>query len=338
MARKTTAGQQGAASSRVELSDLDKAILAELTVDPFASNAMVAKALDVATSLVSSRLRILERDKVSQVLAVLDLDRMKQSFCFIQVDVRGRAIAEVAEDIAVRRLVLMVSELGSGSADLLVLVRYADIHELDAILFDDIARIKGISSWQVNMITDFPVFRSEYVSYSSHYLPMSVEQNIEYLRQDIPEGLCDESDLQILAHLQQNAHQSINDISRKLGMKSSTARYRINNLKSAEILRFIRVVDQTSVGINTFTLAEISVELGRIDAIVEELRGKDWLPQLFRCVGNCDLMGILLTGGSAEMLRVKREELLAIDGIKAVKLTNLYRTHKNDLRWAQTTR
>jgi Lrp/AsnC family transcriptional regulator, leucine-responsive regulatory protein len=326
--------RKGAAKS-LQLSELDRAILAELTLDPFASNTMVAKSVGVATSLVSSRLRILERNKVSQVLAVIDLDHMNQSFCIIQVEIRGRSVAEVAKEIASRRLVLMVSELAGGSADLLVLVRFRDIHALNETLFNDLVYIAGIRRWHVDIVVDVPIFRAEYVSYSPHYLPLSVEQNIEFLREDIPEGMCDESDLQIIAHLQQNAHQSINDVSRKLDMKPSTARYRINNLKNAEILRFIRVMDQSSVGIDTFTLVELSVDVGRIDAIIETLRGKEWLPQLFRCTGGADFLGIVLTSGTDEVLRIKHEELMAIDGVNEIKLTYLHTTYKNDLRWAQ---
>jgi DNA-binding Lrp family transcriptional regulator len=317
------------------LSDLDRAILAELTIDPFVSNTTVAKTVGVATSLVSSRLRILERDKVSQVLAVIDLDHMGQSFCFMQVQIRGRDVAEVAEEIATRRLVLMVSELADGTSDLLVLVRFTDLHSLNMTLFKDIALIKGVGRWHSDIVTDVPIFRPEYVSYSPHFLPLSIEQNLVFLKEDIPEGMCDESDLQIIAHLQQNAHQSINDVSRKLGIKPSTARYRINNLKSAEILRFIRVIDQGSVGIDTFTFLELSVDVGRIDAIIDALRDKNWLPQLFCTVGNADLIGITLTTGNEEMIRIKREELMAIDGINEIKLSPLLKTYKNDLRWAQ---
>lgn len=335
MGTKITSSRRNGAEKALELSDLDRAILAELTLDPFASNTVVAKTVGVATSLVSSRLRILERDKISQVLAVIDLDHMKQSFCFVQVRIRGRNVADVARDISTRRLVLMVSELIDGESDLLMLVRFTDIHGLNATLFDDLAHVDGILSWRANMVVDVPVFRPEYVSYSPHYLPPSVEENIEYLREDIPEGMCDDSDLQIIAHLQQNAHQSINDVSRKLGMKPSTARYRINSLKSAEILRFIRVIDQSAVGIDTFTLVELSVEVGRSNEIVEALRDKEWLPQLFRCTGNADLMGIVLSSGTEDMLRIKRDELMAIEGINEIRLSRLHTTYKNDLRWAQ---
>jgi DNA-binding Lrp family transcriptional regulator len=320
----------------MELSELDKAILAELTLDPFASNAAVADKLGVPTSRVAARLRTLERNGVSQVLAVLDHDHLGQSFCFVHIQVRDRPVADVATEICSHRLVLMVNELLDGAADLLVLVRFADVHSLHTVL-GDLARVAGVARWRIDIVTDVPVFRSEYVTYGQGHQPLSIEQNLEYLEQDVPKGMCDETDRLIIAHLQQNAHQSINTVARKLGLKPSTARYRINNLKASEILRFIRVIDKSSVGIDRFTLVELSVDLRRIDTIVEALRDKEWLPQLFRSIGGADFLAIALTTGVDEILRVKREELLTIEGIIEVKLSSLHKNHKTDYRWAQRT-
>ncbi|WP_408587931.1 Lrp/AsnC family transcriptional regulator [Novosphingobium sp.] len=335
MARNAATGHGKAVENALTLSDTDQAILAELTSDPFASNASVAKALGLATSLVSSRLRILQRDRVSQVLAVIDLDRINQSFCFVQIQIKGRSVTEVAEEMAAQRLVLMVSELADGAWDLLALVRFGDIHSLNEVICRDLATIEGVRTWKIDTVVDVPVFRAEYISYSPHYTPLSFEDNVGYLKLDIPEGMCDEIDLQIIAHLQENAHQSINDISRKLDMKPSTARYRINNLKSSEIIRFIRVIDQSAVGIDTFTFVEINVELSQTNSVIKALRDQQWLPQLFRCVGSVDLVGIMVTNGTDEVLRLKREILSEIDGVEAVKISRLHKTHKNDLRWAQ---
>ena len=319
----------------ITLSTLDKSILAELTSDPFASNASVASKVGVATSMVSSRLRILDRQKVSHVLAVLDLEHMRQSFCFIQMKVRGRAIAEVADDIGSLRLVLMVSELANGTADLLVLLRFDDVHCLNRSLYKDVATIEGVDSWTINIVIDVPIFRSEYITYTQDYLPIDIAKNLAYLRDDIPEGFCDDTDLQIIAHLQQNAHQSINDVARKVGLKPSTARYRINNLKSSEVLRFIRVLDNRSVGIATFALLELDVDVRQIETIIETLQNRDWLPQLFRCAGSASLLGIMLADGPNEVLRIRREHLAEIAGVREVKLTYLHDTRKIDFRWAR---
>lgn len=317
------------------LTEMDRAILAELTNDPFASNATVAERLGVGVAVISARLRILQREKVSQILAVLDLDLMGQSFCLIQIEVRGRNVAEVAHDVSAMRTVLMVSELANGSADLLVMLRFNDVHELHKSLHSTLAHIPGVIRWHVNIVVDVPVFRSEYVTYATTHQPMEIEKNVAYLREDIPAHLCDETDLYIIAHLQQNAHQSINNIARKLKIKPSTARYRINNLKSSEILRFLRVIDRGSVDVGTFTLIEIVADVAQVDAIASQLHGKDWLPQLFHCVGRSNLICIVLSDGNEEALRIKRDEILALPGIHEVHLSHLHTHYKVDYRWAQ---
>lgn len=320
----------------MELSDLDKAILFELTEDPFATNAAVADRIGVAASRVTNRLRVLRSEKVSQVIAVLDLDRLGQSFCFLKIQVRDRPVADVAMEIGSHRLVLSVSELAGGAIDLLVLVRFADIHSLHSVL-TDLGRVTGLASCQVNLVTDIPIYRSEFVIYGFGFRPMSIEQNLEYLQQDIPEGMCDETDRLIIAHLQENAHQSINSVARKIDVKPSTVRYRINSMKTSGILRFIRVIDPRAAGVGTFTLVELKVDVRRITSIVDALRQKTWLPQLFRTIGGADFIAIVPTDGVDAILRMKHEELLAINGIVEVRLSSLHKTYAYDGRWGQRT-
>jgi DNA-binding Lrp family transcriptional regulator len=335
MANKAEKRGRGGSPKTIVLSDLDKAILAQLTADPFATNVAVGNALDVPSSLVASRLRILERNSVSQILAVIDLDRLGQSFCFIRIQVRGRKVEDVAAEIAGERLVLQVAELADGTADLLVLARFTDIHSLNHVLNQTLASISGVRRWQVDVVIDVPIFRSEYVTFTPEYRPLTIAKNIAFLREDLPADMCDEGDLQIIAQLQQNAHQSINDVARNLDMSPSTARYRINNLKNSEILRFIRVSNQAVGGISTYALLELNIDISRADAVIEALRGKEWLPQLFRCTGGADLMGIMLASSEQKILEIKREELSAIDGIDEIRLSYLHKTHKIDLRFAQ---
>jgi DNA-binding Lrp family transcriptional regulator len=317
------------------LGEMDRAILAVLTNDPFATNAMVAEKLGVSASIVAGRVRAMEREKVSQVLAVLDLKRMNQSFCFVHIQIRNRPVTDVAAEISTYRLALMISEFGDGTADLLVLVRYSDSASLNTILYRDIAKIEGVVRWRIDTVLSVPIFHSEYISFNAHYQPLSIEKNVAYLKHDLPLDLCDEIDLNIIAHLQQNAHQSINNVARKVGIKPSTARYRINNLKSSNILRFVRVIDRRVSGASVFTLAELSIDLSKMPSIIEALDGKYWLPQLFVCAGSSALVGIIHSSSAEETIRIRREELLAIPGVEGVALSHLLKTHMSDNRWAQ---
>lgn len=322
----------------MELSDLDRDILAEVTADPFASNAVVAKNLGITTSLVSSRLKLMQRKSISQILAVLDLDHMNQSFCFIYIQTRNRDIAEIGEEIASLRMTLMVSELTNHAFDLLVLLRFNDIHSLNLSLYGDLAKIRGIRNWEISTVVDFPVFRSEYLTFGSQYRPMDAQKNIEYLVDDIPSGMCDEVDLKIIANLQQNAHQSINNVARKLGVKSSTVRYRIKRLKDDNILNFLRVIDNSSMGIECNAIFEISANVPCISSISEALHNKPWLPQLFLCAGRTTMIALVLGKNVGDVLRIKRDEIMAIDGIDSVNVVFLNRNFKNDYRWAQVSR
>ncbi len=232
----------------------------------------------------------------------------------------------------------MVNELSNDSYDLLVLLRFNDVHSLRSSLFDDLAKIQGVRNWSITTVVDVPVFRSEYLTFGNQYRPMEVAQNIDYLCDDIPNGMCDEIDLQIIANLQQNAHQSINNVARKLGIKPSTARYRINRLKSEDILRFVRVIDNSSIGIHCSSVFEINAEIPHVKRIVDVLHSKPWLPQLFLCAGRTTMIGLVLAKDISEVLRIKRDEIMSIKGIVSANVIFMNRNFKNDYRWAQVSR
>jgi Lrp/AsnC family transcriptional regulator, leucine-responsive regulatory protein len=318
----------------VALDDLDRAILDELTHDPFVSTRALADALHVATSLVISRLRVLDRRNASHVIAVLDMKRLGQSFCFVHIDLAIESEGLV-EKIAAMREVLMISELIGGRADLLVLVRFTTFTQLNDLLYGRLARLGGIRRWRIDVVLDVPAFRSEYVTLTPSFLESDFERNIEDLRLELPEGLCDELDLKLIAHLQQNARQSLNEMSRKLDVNASTLRYRVKALESSGILRFITVIDRQAAGIDAFALVELEVEVQYVDRVVEALRNHPSLPQLFVCAGASSMLGVMLARDDADVLRIKQTELATVPGVVGVTTTRLHRTHKIDFRWGQ---
>jgi DNA-binding Lrp family transcriptional regulator len=323
------------AGKAAPLTALDWAILDVLTRDPLASNRAIAETLKLPLAQVGARIRLLERRKLSHVLAALDLRASGQAFGFILIDVQGRPLEEVAAELGAIREVMMVSALTGGTHDLLVIVRFKSVLVLQESIFGRIFPIEGVYQTCTSIVLDVPIFRSQYVSYAPNFLPNDIEANRRDLEMDYAEGVLDDLDRSIIAELQVNGRQSINSISRKYGINASTIRYRVRSLESRGLMRFITILDPPAIGLDTFALIEIQVEASKIPSVIESLRQKRWLPQLFLCAGPAALMGIVLADSVNTVRRLKTEEIRQIDGVIGANVSLLVRTYKMDMRWGQ---
>jgi DNA-binding Lrp family transcriptional regulator len=317
------------------LSDVDWAILDELTHDPHASTRVLAERLKLPLAQVASSVRSLDRRNVSHILAVLDLSAAGQSFCCMHLEVSGRSSEEVASEAAAIAEVMSVSLLSGGASDILLLVRFVDLSALRNLVYDRIVGISGVSRFSVSTVLDVPVFRSSYVIYSSDFAPMGIEENMRDLALNYDTAHMDDLDRCIVAELQQNARKSINSISRKYGINASTIRYRIKSLENRGLMRFITTLDPPAVGLYHFSVIEIQVSGNRLADVVATLGQKPWISQLFLCAGSAAIISIVATESPEAMTRIKNEELSVIDGVDGVQTSTMVKTFKFDNRWGQ---
>jgi DNA-binding Lrp family transcriptional regulator len=322
-------------AQKVSLTELDRAILEQLSHDPLTSNRAIAEALGVSTGQVAARTRWLDQKNVSRVIAVLDLKAAGQSFCFVQVDVRGRSISDVAADVSSIRETLAVSALIGSTHDLLVLLRFTTPDVLHNLLFRSLAQIEGVYRISVAIVLEIPVFRAQYVTYMPHFLPLDVRANIRELAIDYADNIIDATDRCIIAELQQDGRKSINDIARRYKLNSGTIRYRVKNLESKGLLRFITVFDPSVIAIKEFALLEIEVAANHIESVIRHLNEKSFLRQVFLCAGTAAIVSILEADTIETIQRIKNEELTPIEGVIEVRATLITHTYKMDMRWGQ---
>jgi Lrp/AsnC family transcriptional regulator for asnA, asnC and gidA len=332
---QSKSAKRSRAGKTISLTELDWAILEQMSLDPLASNRAVAEVLGVSTGQVAARVRWLDQKQVTRVIAVLDLAAAGQSFCYIQIDIRGRPIDDVAADITLIRKTLAVIALGGGTSDLLVLLRFTTMQELHELLYNTLAKIAGVYHISVSNVIDIPIFRRQYVSYMPHFLSLDASTNVQDLAHDYPESVIDHIDRCIIAELQQDGRKSINDIARQHDINASTIRYRVKNLESKGLLRFITVFDPLVIGIKAVAILEIQVASNHINAVIDQLIKKRDLHQLFLCAGSATLMSIVNADAVETIQRIKREEIGPIEGVIDVKVTPFVHTYKADLRWGQ---
>lgn len=332
------AGNTGFADNlthRSALSDTDLAILHQLSLDPLASNRVIAEALGLSTSQVAARTRRFDKQRITRVVAVLDLTTAGQNFCFVKVRTQGRPPTDVAIEISKFRKTLSVYELLSGTDDLLILVRYTNREDLTDTIFNALANIDGVHCIVPSAVIDIPIYRREYPSFVPRFLPMEVEKNIEDISQNFPDDVIDSIDRCIIAELQRDGRKSLNGIARRYNINPGTIRYRVKNLEARELIRFITLHDPLALGIHAVALVEIEVSANHIKPAIEKLRKHELMHQIFLCAGPAPIKFFAQAGSHEAILRLKNEALSTLEGVVSVTLTPLGHVHKEDFRWGQ---
>ena len=317
------------------LKEVDWAILHELARDPLASSRSVAEAIGISLSQAQSRIRALDRRRISHVVAVLDTRVSGQSLAWVTVGVRGRSVEEVATELANIREVMMVSTLGSGAHDILLCVRFRNVEDLHSHLLVKVSGIVGIARQNISVVLNTPVFRPEYVTISREFLNTDVAAIAKDLEVDFGDGVLDELDRNIVAELQVNGRTSAKAIADRYGISPGAVRYRIRALQNNGIMRFMTLFLPQELGINSFAFLEVSVVPSAIDRVIEELRKKPWLPQLFICTGQATIKGVLFSESIEQITRIRTEEIGQLDGVLQVEISPLLKAYKFETRWGQ---
>ena len=323
----------GKRSQNLVLTELDRAILDALAADPLASARAVAETLGAPVAQVTGRMRALDRCGVSHVLAVLDLAAAGEQICFVSIEIRGHALQSVASAIGAIAEVMLISTLVGGQYDLLLMIRFGTLGELQGLVTNRICSIEGVYRCMVSTVLDIPSFQAHYVLFDSSPEP---EADFAETMREVAEvfaGQVDELDCQIITELLGNARQSINMIARKYQINASTIRYRVRSLESRGLMRFITVFDPQALGIQVFALVEIEPRANCLVDVVASLRGRPWLPQIFVTTGPASIKGIMHGANLDTIKRIKNEELMGINGIIDVTITTLSGAYKNDIRW-----
>ncbi len=197
------------------------------------------------------------------------------------------------------------------------------------------SHIAGLARQDISVVLKTPVFRPEYVTISREFLNTDVNAITNDLANDFDASVLDKLDRQIIAELQVNGRTSAKAIADRYGISPGAVRYRIRALENNGIMRFMALFLPQELGINSFAFLEISVVPGAIDQVVEVLRTKPWLPQLFICTGHATIKGVILSENVEQISRIRTEEIGQLAGVLQVEISPLRRAYKFEMRWGQ---
>lgn len=132
----------------------------------------------------------------------------------------------------------------------------------------------------------------------------------------MPETKIDTIDRKILALLQQDAHTTMEKLSKAVGLSPSPCARRVRNLEASGVIkRYVAVVDQDKAGLPVSVFASIRLERQREDELDRFAKAISRWPEIVECY--------LMTGQRDYLLRIVVKDLPAYEAFLKRTLTRL---------------
>jgi DNA-binding Lrp family transcriptional regulator len=129
----------------------------------------------------------------------------------------------------------------------------------------------------------------------------------------------DEFDLKILGELEDDARLSIQELSRKTGVKRTTLRYRVNKLISSGTLDFACIANIEALEYQIPICIGISVVPGRTEVVASEIASLPAVKVVNIVSGHYEIFAWALLKDHQELTQFISEDLGQIQGISAIE-------------------
>jgi len=316
-----------------DVDEREISVLKLLRENPHASNREISEQLGLSVSQVITSIKSIEQRNCAHVLAILDVGKFGFHFAAALVKIRGRAVEDVARDLAAFRPLQYVAAMSGGPHDLLVFLRYRTVDELADILQRKIGLVPGVDHCDAMVALDTLAFRNDYINYVPAFFPLDRAQNIRDLEEEIDAGLLDDLDRVIIAELQTDGRRTSQAIARANDINAGTIRYRIRNLETKGLMRFVTVLDPAYLGLSAIGFLTIEIKAPFVQQACDQLRDRHWLPYLFTSTGDATVMGIIIGRDLSHLHDLKAEHIASIEGVRDVRINQMIHNYKVDVRW-----
>jgi DNA-binding Lrp family transcriptional regulator len=315
---------RAAATTPIELDDLDHALIEQLRLDGRAGNRSLAAQLGINEVTVAARLRRMEEADVMRVVAITDMRLFgHREFAFAMIEVVGRSVHAVAADLAKLQESIAVT-ICTGRFDIIVAILGRDrLHLAD--LFDRVLpKIKGVSEIHGSVALDILKFDSKWALFG-------VDPGATPEAQ--PSETVDQMDLSIIALLQQNARRSNRQIAAELGVSEGTVRVRIKRMLADRVFRIQAVSDIVVSGVGAHAYILVKATAGKINAVANALAQREDVAQITRVLDRFDLVAVLHASDRAALINGILDDIALIPGVKRTETLDGIASLKHTYAW-----
>ena len=143
----------------------------------------------------------------------------------------------------------------------------------------------------------------------------------------------DATDREIIRALQGNGRTSNTEIGRALGLTETTIRKRIARLLDEGLVNIVAVPTPLAVGMTTSAIIGVSVQLGNLDRVSQELSRCPEVRYLGLSTGRYDIILEAFFSDSEHLLSFVSDKLGALSEVSSVETSIILRVDKFSYEW-----
>lgn len=143
----------------------------------------------------------------------------------------------------------------------------------------------------------------------------------------------DEIDRAIIRILQRDGRASNTQIGRELGLTEAAIRKRMGRLLAEDLVNVVAVPTPRAVGLTLSAIIGVSVQLGRLDAVVEQLVPYPEVRYVGVSTGRYDVILESFFLNQEHLLEFVSKKLGSLDGVTGVETSLILRVAKFSYEW-----
>jgi len=151
----------------------------------------------------------------------------------------------------------------------------------------------------------------------------------------IGEAALDETDLDILKFLSENARISNREIAQKLGLAEGTVRARIRRMTDEKSIRFTAMTQEMDVETPTLCYIGLRVDLPLLSETARALAEFKEVRFVATTLGRYDVFAIVIVDSASGLSQLVNDKIMSIPGVRRSYTSIATNTIKYDRRWGK---
>ena len=145
----------------------------------------------------------------------------------------------------------------------------------------------------------------------------------------------DETDREIIAHLQYDGRKPFTDIAAALGISEGAVRRRVKLLTDSNILQIVGIVEPQFLEWNAASMIGMVVQTGKVEQVAHEIARFPEVVYLFMASGGFDLFVEVYCRDRDHLASFLNEKLHQVPGVERTQTFMILKMYKLSYRWGE---